>query len=210
GLTGYRRAVQLALAKVRAGEVETTWQNASVIDAPSAPLPSDPDWAGRTVFTDRRERTTDASPEQVWEVVEGIGGANGWYSFPLAWALRGWADKLVGGVGLRRGRRHPQLLHTGEVLDFWRVERLERGRLLLLRAEMKLPGLAWLQMEVIPDAAGSVYRQRAVFFPKGLAGRLYWLAILPFHGVIFSGMANRITSAALAQSAAARPDSTAR
>ena len=96
------------------------------------------------------------------------------------------------------------------MLDFWRVERLERGRLLLLRAEMKLPGLAWLQMEVIPDAAGSVYRQRAVFFPKGLAGRLYWLAILPFHGVIFSGMANRITSAALAQSAAARPDSTAR
>lgn len=197
GLTGYRQAVRLALAKLDAGAVETTWQNSSVSDAPSDPLPSDPEWAGRTVFTDARERSTDATPEELWKVVEGIGGENGWYSFPLAWALRGWADKLVGGVGLRRGRRHPQRLQTGEVLDFWRVERLERGSLLLLRAEMRLPGLAWLQMEVLPDATGSRYRQRAIFFPKGLAGRLYWFAILPFHGIIFSGMVNRITSAAI-------------
>jgi uncharacterized protein YbjT (DUF2867 family) len=197
GLTGYRRAVRLALAKVDAGAVETTWQNSSVFDAPSDPLPSDPEWAGRTVFTDYRERKTNATPERLWEIVEGIGGANGWYSFPLAWALRGWVDKLVGGVGLRRGRRHPQRLQTGEVLDFWRVEKLERGRLLLLRAEMKIPGLAWLQMEVLPDGAGSLYRQRAIFFPRGLAGCLYWFAILPFHGIIFSGMANRITSTAM-------------
>ncbi|MCB1297418.1 MAG: SDR family oxidoreductase [Microthrixaceae bacterium] len=196
GLTGYRRAVRLALAKLDAGEVETTWQNSSVFDAPSDPLPSDPEWAGRTVFTDLRERRTGATPAQLWEIVEGIGGENGWYSFPLAWALRGWADKLAGGVGLRRGRRHPQRLQTGDALDFWRVEKLERGQLLLLRAEMRLPGLAWLQMQVLPEGEGARYRQRAIFFPRGLAGRLYWLAILPFHGIIFSGMANRITSAA--------------
>lgn len=197
GLTGYRHAVRLALAKLDAGAVETTWQNSSVFDAPSDPLPSDPEWAGRTVFTDYRERRTEATPERLWNVVEGIGGTNGWYSFPLAWALRGWVDKIVGGVGMRRGRRHPQLLQTGEALDFWRVERLERGHLLVLRAEMRLPGLAWLQMEVLPDGDGGVYRQRAIFFPRGLAGRAYWFAILPFHGIIFSGMANRITSAAM-------------
>lgn len=196
GLTGYRRAVRLALAKLDAGAVETTWQNSSVFDAPSDPLPSDPEWAGRTVFTDLRERSTGATPAQLWEIVEGIGGENGWYSFPLAWALRGWADKLAGGVGLRRGRRHPQRLQTGDALDFWRVEKLERGQLLLLRAEMRVPGLAWLQMQVLPEGEGARYRQRAIFFPRGLAGRLYWFAILPFHGIIFSGMANRITSAA--------------
>lgn len=131
-------------------------------------------------------------------MIEGIGGENGWYSFPLAWALRGWMDKLVGGVGLRRGRRDPHRLQTGDALDFWRVEKLERGSLLRLRAEMRVPGLAWLEMQVIPDGDGAVYRQRAVFFPRGLSGRLYWLGILPFHGIIFNGMANRITAAAAA------------
>lgn len=197
GLTRYRQSVHLALAKEEAGEVETTWQNSSVLGAPSDPLPSDPDWAGRMVFVDLKERHTDASAEKLWAVIEGIGGANGWYSFPLAWALRGWMDKLVGGVGLRRGRRNAQTLHTGEALDFWRVEKLERGHLLLLRAEMKVPGLAWLEMTVTPDAEGATYRQRAIFFPKGLSGRLYWFAILPFHGIIFNGMANRITAAAM-------------
>ncbi|MEO6942684.1 MAG: SDR family oxidoreductase [Terrimesophilobacter sp.] len=196
GLTGYRTSVRLALAKEEAGEVETTWQNSSVLGAPSDPLPSDPEWAGRTVFTDGKERYTGASPEKLWAVVEGIGGDNGWYSFPLAWAIRGWMDKIVGGVGLRRGRRNQQKLKTGDALDFWRVEKLERGRLLLLRAEMRLPGLAWLEIRVDRDGDGSVYRQRAIFFPRGLSGRLYWFAILPFHGIIFSGMANRITAAA--------------
>lgn len=197
GLTGYRQAVRLALAKLDAGEVETTWQNSSVLGAPSDSLPSDPDWAGHQVLIDYKERKTDATPEKLWAVVEGIGGTNGWYSFPLAWALRGWLDKLVGGVGLRRGRRHPQKLQTGEALDFWRVEKLERGHLLLLRAEMRLPGLAWLEMQVTPESQGALYCQRAIFFPKGLSGRLYWFAILPFHGIIFNGMANRITSAAM-------------
>jgi hypothetical protein len=201
GLTGYRRAVRLALAKMREGGVETSWQDASVADAPSDPLPSDPDWAGHTVFVDARERTSDASPDRLWRVVESIGGENGWYSFPLAWAVRGWMDKVVGGVGLRRGRRHPTRLNTGEALDWWRVEKIERGRFLRLRAEMKVPGLAWLEMTVEPVGEdGSRYTQRAVFFPHGLAGRLYWFAILPFHGVIFAGMARRITAQAVRES----------
>ena len=197
GLTGYRASVRLALATMRDGEVETSWQDATVAGAPSDPIPSDPEWTGHTVFTDLRERRTPASPEALWAVVEGIGGENGWYSFPLAWALRGWADKLVGGVGLRRGRRHPSTLNTGDALDFWRVESIDHGHSLRLRAEMKLPGRAWLELTVDESGGGgSLYRQRAVFFPSGLGGRLYWLAILPFHGVIFSGMVNRIVAAA--------------
>ncbi|MEO7147817.1 MAG: SDR family oxidoreductase [Terrimesophilobacter sp.] len=212
GLTSYRHAVRLALAKVDAGDVETSWQNSSVLGAPSDPLPSDPDWAGHQVFVDVREQPTSATTAKLWAVIEGVGGENGWYSFPLAWALRGWLDKIVGGVGLRRGRRHPERLQTGEALDFWRVERIERGRLLLLRAEMRVPGRAWLELQALPasgaadavpedadDAVGTVgstYRQRAIFFPRGLAGRLYWFAVLPFHGMIFRGMANRITAQA--------------
>jgi len=199
GLTGYRRAVRLALGKMRAGEVETSWQNSSVAGAPSDSLPSDPNWAGHTVFLDAREQHTPATPEQLWRIIEGIGGQNGWYSFPLAWAVRGWMDKLVGGVGLRRGRRDATRLAQGDALDFWRVEEIRRGSFLRLRAEMKVPGKAWLELSAEPDpAGGSIYRQRAVFFPAGLAGRAYWFAILPFHGVIFAGMANRITAAAAA------------
>jgi uncharacterized protein YbjT (DUF2867 family) len=197
GLTGYRQAVRLALEKERAGQVETSWQDAEVDGAPSDPLPSDPDWSGHTVYTDLREQASTASRERLWAVIEGIGGDNGWYSFPLAWAVRGWADKLVGGVGLRRGRRNRSRLEPGDALDFWRVERLDRGHALRLRAEMKLPGRAWLELEARDgDDGGSIYRQRAVYFPKGLGGRLYWFAILPFHGAIFSGMANRITATA--------------
>lgn len=198
GLTGYRTAVRLALARMRDGDVETTWRNSSVAGAPSDPLPSDPEWAGHTVYTDVRERTSDAPPTDLWRVVEGIGGERGWYSFPLAWALRGWADKLVGGVGLRRGRRDADRLSTGDALDWWRVERVSRGPEggeLRLRAEMRVPGRAWLELAVTPGPdGGSRYRQRAVFFPRGLAGRLYWFSILPFHGVIFNGMANRIVA----------------
>ncbi|MFC5929004.1 SDR family oxidoreductase [Cryobacterium melibiosiphilum] len=201
GLTGYRTAVKLALGRMKVGDVETSWRNSSIEGASSNPLPSDPDWAGHIVYTDLREMHTPAKPADLWRVIEGIGGDNGWYSFPLAWAVRGWMDKIVGGVGLRRGRRHPDELHTGEVLDFWRVEQIDHGSFLRLRAEMRVPGLAWLEMTVTPaDDGGSMYRQRAVFFPRGLGGRLYWFSILPFHGVIFSGMANRITATAAAES----------
>ena len=200
GLTGYRRAVRLALGRMRDGEVETSWRNASIEGASSNPLPSDPDWAGHLVYTDLRQKRTRAKPEALWRVIEGIGGENGWYSFPLAWAVRGWMDKVVGGVGLRRGRRDPDRLHTGDALDFWRVERIDRGRFLRLRAEMRVPGRAWLELSVEPtDDGGALYRQRAIFFPRGLGGRLYWWSILPFHGIIFSGMANRITEEAAAE-----------
>ncbi|MGI9823320.1 SDR family oxidoreductase [Agromyces sp. Marseille-Q5079] len=197
GLLPYRTAVRLALERERAGEVETSWRNAEVAGAPSDPLPSDPDWAGHTVFVDERRRDSSASRASLWRVIEGVGGENGWYSFPLAWALRGWIDKLTGGVGLRRGRLDPETLRVGDAVDFWRVEAIDRGSFLRLRAEMRVPGRAWLELSAAEaPGGGSAYRQRAVFFPKGLAGRLYWFGILPFHGVIFAGMANRITAEA--------------
>jgi len=193
GLTPYRKAVALALGKERDGQVETTWANAG-IDAD--PLPSDPDWAGYKVFVDERTFHSPAPAGAVWTVIEGIGGRNGWYSLPLAWRIRGWLDKLQGGAGLKRGRRHPKTLGTGEVVDWWRVEAIHRGRLLRLRAEMRAPGRAWLELSVEPDGAGSRYKQRAIFFPRGLGGRLYWLGVYPFHGIIFPSMARNISAAA--------------
>jgi len=207
GLTPYRRAVDLALGRVDADTVETSWQDSEVSGAPSDPLPSDPEWAGRTVFTDARSVATTASVAELWRVILGIGGENGWYSSPLLWAVRGWMDRLVGGIGLARGRRSRGRLAVGDALDFWRVEALEPGRMLRLRAEMKVPGLAWLELRASPDEArgGSRYDQRAVFFPRGLAGRLYWLSVLPFHGFIFAGMARRITATAAAGGVAGEP-----
>lgn len=196
GLTPYREAVRLALGRVESDDIETSWQDAEVLGAPSDPLPSDPDWAGTVAYTDARTAHTSATPAALWRVIEGIGGENGWYSSPVLWAIRGWMDRLVGGIGLARGRRSRDRLQVGDALDFWRVEALEPGHLLRLRAEMKVPGLAWLEMRASADATGSRYDQRAVFFPRGLAGRLYWLAVLPFHGFIFAGMAQRITQTA--------------
>ncbi|MEF3119479.1 SDR family oxidoreductase [Streptomyces chrestomyceticus] len=204
GLTGFDRAVELALRRVREARVATRWSSASVPGAPSDPLPTDPDWAGGSLYTDRRARRVDASPEALWDVIEGIGGENGWYSFPLGWALRGWLDRLAGGVGLRRGRRDAERLRAGDSLDFWRVEEIERGRLLRLRAEMRLPGLAWLELKVGQDRAGrAVYLQRAVFHPHGLAGHAYWWSVAPFHSVVFGGMARNIADAARERDASA-------
>jgi hypothetical protein len=199
GLTSYRRAVQLALGRVDADDIETSWQDAEVSGVPSDPLPSDPEWAGRTVYTDARSAVTTASPEDLWSVVAGIGGENGWYSTPILWAVRGWMDRAVGGVGLRRGRRSRTRVAVGDAIDFWRVEAVEPGRMLRLRAEMKVPGLAWLELSVTPEGSGSRYDQRAVFFPRGLSGRLYWFAVLPFHGFVFRGMAEHIIAAAEAR-----------
>lgn len=204
GLMPYREAVRLALRRIRDGEVETNWASASPVGAPSDPLPSDPDWAGEAVYTDERSAGCDADAETLWRVVESIGGENGWYSFPLAWVIRGWLDRLVGGVGLSRGRRDARRLNTGDPLDFWRVEEIDRGSLLRLRAEMRTPGGAWLEWRVSPDGPyRSRLNQRAIFFPKGLAGQLYWYAILPFHGIIFTGMLTNITGAAAREYAAA-------
>ncbi|MFF8475539.1 SDR family oxidoreductase [Streptomyces sp. NPDC015414] len=193
----FDEAVRLALQRIRDAQVVTRWTSAAVPGAPSDPLPTDPDWAGGSLYTDVRETAVDAPPEALWRVVEGVGGENGWYSFPLAWALRGWLDRMAGGVGLRRGRRDAQRLRVGDSLDFWRVEEIEPGRLLRLRAEMRLPGLAWLEMYVEPDGAGRCrYRQRALFHPHGLLGQAYWWGVSPFHAVVFGGMARNIARAA--------------
>ncbi len=200
GLTGYETAVSLALDRIRRGDVETHWSAASVPDSPSDTLPTDPGWAGGSWYIDHRSQQTPATPDRLWRVVQGIGGRNGWYSSPLAWAARGWADRLLGGVGLDRGRRHPQELRVGDALDWWRVEELcddPPNRVLRLRAEMKLPGYAWLELRVQPGSdGGSRYQQRAVFIPRGLAGHLYWWAVAPFHGAVFGGMARNITRTA--------------
>ncbi len=206
GLTGFRSAVSLALGRERDGQVETAWSNAG---ADADPLPSDPDWAGHRVYVDERTHASKVAPKYVWTIIEGIGGKSGWYSMPLAWSVRGWIDSITGGAGLTRGRRHPHRLAEGEAVDWWRAERVERGSMLRLRAEMKVPGRAWLELCVEPDGEGSLYRQRAIFFPKGLSGRLYWLAVLPFHSLIFPAMAHNIAAAAMklqeAESEESRP-----
>ncbi|WP_399881844.1 SDR family oxidoreductase [Streptomyces sp. BBFR51] len=193
----FDEALALAVRRVREAQVATRWSSAGVPGAPSDPLPTDPDWAGGSLYEDARQRPVDASRESLWKVIEGIGGDNGWYSFPLAWAVRGWLDRFVGGVGLRRGRRDAEHLRVGDSLDFWRVEEIEPGHLLRLRAEMRLPGLAWLEMFAETDDAGRIrYRQRALFHPRGLFGHAYWWAVSPFHAVVFGGMARNITQAA--------------
>jgi hypothetical protein len=197
GLTGFELAVQLALRKIRDADVETRWANAAVPGAPSDPLPTDPEWSGGTVYRDERARAVDASPDTLWRIIEAIGGQNGWHSFPLAWSVRGWLDHAFGGVGLRRGRRDPDRLYVGEALDFWRVEEILPGSLLRLRAEMKVPGRAWLEMRAVDDGSGgAVYEQRAVFLPKGLGGHLYWWSVAPFHALVFGGMARNIARTA--------------
>ncbi|WP_327101404.1 SDR family oxidoreductase [Nocardia vinacea] len=197
GLTRCERAMELALTRIRNAEVPTRWSDASTPGAPSDPLPTDPAWSGGSLYEDFRERHTHADSDTLWAVIESIGGENGWYSFPLAWSLRGWIDRVTGGVGLRRGRRDPHRLHPGEALDWWRVEHIDRPHLLRLRAEMQVPGLAWLELGVEPDrGGGSRYRQRAIFQPHGLAGHLYWKAITPFHAAVFGGMARNITGTA--------------
>jgi hypothetical protein len=205
GLVGFDEAVRLAIQKVKDADVATRWSSASVPGAPSDPLPTDPDWAGGSLYVDERVRTAAAPPEALWQVVEGIGGETGWYSFPLAWEVRGWLDRLVGGVGLRRGRRNPRTLFVGDALDFWRVEERQAGRLLRLRAEMRLPGLAWLEFHVEQaDGGGSALRQRATFHPRGLLGHLYWWAVAPFHGVVFGGMVRNVARAAEREASGSR------
>ncbi|CAN5650778.1 SDR family oxidoreductase [soil metagenome] len=201
GLIGFEEAVRLALVRIRDADVATHWSNASVAGVPSDPLPTDPDWAGGSLYVDERSSVVDAPPEKLWRVIEGIGGSAGWYSSGLLWSIRGLVDRLWGGPGLRRGRRNPHDLQIGDALDFWRVEDVVDGELLRLRAEMKVPGRAWLDLGVELDSkCRTVFHQRAVFAPKGLLGRLYWLAVLPFHGIVFGGMQRNIAARA------SRPD----
>lgn len=211
GLLSYERAVELALTKVQSLDVPTTWASAQTSGAPSDPLPSDPFWAGGSLYVDQRQRHVNASPQAVWSIIEGIGGQHGWYSFPLGWRVRGWIDRLWGGPGLVRGRRDPNRLLPGDTLDWWRVEAVEPGQL-RLRAEMRLPGLAWLELRVAEDEAieldedsspltesgrhTTMLHQRALFHPRGIAGHAYWWAVWPFHGLVFGSMQRNMAKAA--------------
>jgi uncharacterized protein YbjT (DUF2867 family) len=193
GLLGFDEAVRLARQRVREAAVETRWSDAPWPWAPSDPLPTDPDWAGGSLYTDVRSRVVYASPQAVWDAVERVGGETGWHSAPAAWAARGLLDQLFGGMGHQRGRRDPSRLSVGESVDFWRVEELKRGELLRLRAEMRLPGMGWLEWRLEPaevdgQAGFTKLTQRALFAPVGIAGDLYWRAVGPFHGLVFGDM----------------------
>jgi hypothetical protein len=192
-------AIRSALERVEHGEVETVW-------SASGTIPGDPDWAGGTTFTDRQSTEVACSSGRVFDAVCRIGGRNGWYAADWLWRLRGWMDHLVGGPGLRRGRRDPEKVSYGEALDFWRVTGLEQGRRLALRAEMKLPGEALLEFRVEPlddDDSRSRLTQTASFLPRGLMGLLYWYAVLPFHGFVFRRMLDGIRVAAESAAGAA-------
>lgn len=192
GLTDFRKAVSLALTRIKDLEVETRWSSAQTPGTHSEPLPTDPDWAGGSLYQDVRKYLSEDSVEKVWERVEAIGGDNGYSTATWAWELRGLMDRLVGGVGLRRGRRDPLKLREGESLDFWRVETIERPKLLRLRAEMKLPGLAWLEFRVEEKNGKTLLTQRALYHPRGLFGHLYWWAVFPMHGIVFPSMAKKL------------------
>ncbi len=201
GLVPYERAVHLALSKIQQADVHTTWSSSSLPGAPSDPLPSDPDWAGGSMYLDERSTVVHSSPNALWKVIEGLGGERGYYSFPLAWAARGWIDRFSGGVGLARGRRDPDRLRVGDPLDFWRVEERIPEQLLRLRGEFRMPGLAWLELRIHTEGGSrgrpvTVYTQRALFHPQGVPGHLYWRSVAPFHGIIFGSMLRNIRDSA--------------
>ncbi|MCO6436861.1 MAG: SDR family oxidoreductase [Phycisphaerae bacterium] len=185
-----REAIEAALRKREAGSVETTWSAAG-------PMPGDPDWAGGKVFVDHRVTEIHASPEHVYHAICRIGGGHGYYAADRLWQIRGWMDRLVGGPGLRRGRRDPENVAFGEALDFWRVTAIKPNQLLELRAEMKLPGEAVLEFRIESEGDKRCrLHQTARFKPHGLAGLAYWYSVLPLHGIVFSGMLDGIREAA--------------
>ncbi len=183
---GYLTAVCAAVASLDTGEVETSWADALVTSGGDVQPVALATQEGKLI--ERRQAVVDAPPEDVFDVLLTIGGERGYRAWDWAWELRGAADRLVGGVGLRRGRRDPDDLRVGDALDFWRVEAVETGRLLRLRAEMKVPGSAWLQFETLPRGDGTLLVQTAYFAPRGLPGLAYWYGLYPVHGRIFSGM----------------------
>lgn len=187
----YREAVERALERSDAGGVETRWSGAlGAVHGSVRPCVLE-DWEG--LIRERRTQRVVASREDVFAVFSSLGGSRGWLVWRWAWALRGALDRVVGGPGLRRGRRDPQQLLPGEAVDFWRVEAVEAGRRLLLRAEMKVPGRAWLQWEVEPEPLGGTRLvQTALFEPRGLGGVLYWYGLYPLHALIFTDMVKAI------------------
>lgn len=188
---GFAEAIARALRNEDRAFAETRWCDA-LGDRPAGAQPS-----SGTRIVDSRAVEVACGPEQTFGPIRRIGGDAGWYFGNGLWRIRGWLDLLIGGPGLRRGRRDPEALRAGDALDFWRVEAFESPSLLRLAAEMRLPGRAWLQFEVEPTAAGARIRQTAIFDPLGLAGLLYWYALLPIHQLIFAGMLRGIAAAAV-------------
>jgi len=183
----YREALTLALNRVASDDIETTW--ASSLASFSADRTPERQLAVHEgMLFDSHRILSSAAPEEIFDAACALGGDAGWPAGNALWQIRGLIDRISGGVGMRRGRRHARELRVGEPLDFWRVEALERPHLLRLRAEMKLPGTAWLQFEILPDQRGSRIEQTAFFDPRGLLGYLYWYAFLPFHRFIFPGL----------------------
>lgn len=185
-------AIERALEHSKGLSVDTRWSDATTGSA--RPFEGDPSWSGGTLFLDHKEVLTSAKPREVFRSFSRIGGDVGYHGFDWAWRLRGLIDVIVGGVGLRRGRRHPQDVRLEDTIDFWRVTGIEPERRLQLSAEMRLPGDAWLEWSVEPAGDHSVLQQNAYFRPRGLTGRLYWYALLPFHHFIFANMARRIVA----------------
>ena len=189
---GFRQALSRALANEDQGFAETRWSDAF------SSLGDSPQWGGVKFgrrIVDSRSAQVRCSPAAAFRPLERLGGRTGWYFGNWLWRLRGFLDLLFGGAGMRRGRRVPDYLFAGDTLDFWRVEEVQRNRLLRLSAEMRLPGRAWLQFEVVPFGAGSLIRQTAIFDPVGVLGQLYWYALYPIHQFVFAGMLKGIVRA---------------
>ncbi len=190
----FQTAVHLALGRIQRDNVETSWADALVtVMGDFKPYQFTVE---EGMFIERRQALLDLEPEAVFRAYTGIGGERGWLYLNWLWVVRGWMDKAIGGVGLRRGRRHPDIIHAGESLDFWRVEAVEKNRLMRLRAEMKVPGKAWLQFESLPQDGKTLLTASAYFAPRGLSGFLYWYAMYPFHKFIFAGLTRRLASRA--------------
>jgi uncharacterized protein YbjT (DUF2867 family) len=185
-LLSVREAIRASLKKIAERRVETNWSMAG-------PIPGDPDWAGGKVFRDSRRLGVEAPDWAVFRAVCRLGGGHGWYVADWLWRIRGWMDTLVGGPGLGRGRRDPDVVRYGEALDFWRVVGVETNRRLALRAEMKLPGEALLEFRIEPGGPGNCTLQQTAFFqPRGLLGLLYWYSVVPLHHIVFRGMLHGI------------------
>ena len=197
---GVDEALCDALEEVRDQEPESWWTDAGLASNPAQPWSYDPDWAGPTLYEDERAATTTARPADVYDVLERLGGRTGWLSPKWLWNIRGLADKLVGGVGSSRGRRHASRLRVGDAVDFWRVEQADPPHALRLRAEMKMPGRAWLEWSIdeadedsdAGEPGETIVRQRAIYHPAGAWGRLYWWAVWPFHFLIFPRIMRRV------------------